>query len=154
MVYKLIDLGYAKELDQGSLASTFVGTLKYLVCAHWKIFMTIILIINVNDYYFNLFLLHFNLTKSCPAQYIICIIPELVPCQLKKKQTKNKTTVLAHQMMFYFHGLDRYLSSGYLSNVTHTYDQCLSWRCFQLLVLQPSTAQHLLSLADILDCLS
>lgn len=33
VVYKLIDLGYAKELDQGSLASTFVGTLKYLVCA-------------------------------------------------------------------------------------------------------------------------
>lgn len=30
VVYKLIDLGYAKELDQGSLASTFVGTLKYL----------------------------------------------------------------------------------------------------------------------------
>ena len=32
IVYKLIDLGYAKELDQGSLATTFVGTLKYLVC--------------------------------------------------------------------------------------------------------------------------
>lgn len=31
VVYKLIDLGYAKELDQGSLATTFVGTLKYLV---------------------------------------------------------------------------------------------------------------------------
>lgn len=30
VVYKLIDLGYAKELDQGSLATTFVGTLKYL----------------------------------------------------------------------------------------------------------------------------
>ncbi|XP_032238098.2 inhibitor of nuclear factor kappa-B kinase subunit beta isoform X2 [Nematostella vectensis] len=29
-VYKLIDLGYAKQLDQGSMASTFVGTLKYL----------------------------------------------------------------------------------------------------------------------------
>ena len=52
--------------------------------------MTIILIINVNDYYFNLFLLHFNLTKSCPAQYIICVIPELVPCQLKKAKQKTK----------------------------------------------------------------
>ena len=31
VVYKLIDLGYAKELDQGSLATTFVGTFKYLV---------------------------------------------------------------------------------------------------------------------------
>ncbi|XP_078366618.1 inhibitor of nuclear factor kappa-B kinase subunit alpha-like [Oculina patagonica] len=30
VVYKLIDLGYAKELDQGSLATTFVGTFKYL----------------------------------------------------------------------------------------------------------------------------
>lgn len=30
VVYKLIDLGYAKELDQGSMATTFVGTLKYL----------------------------------------------------------------------------------------------------------------------------
>ncbi|KAJ7381068.1 hypothetical protein OS493_004666 [Desmophyllum pertusum] len=30
VVYKLIDLGYAKELDQGSLATTFVGTLKYV----------------------------------------------------------------------------------------------------------------------------
>ncbi|XP_072037703.1 inhibitor of nuclear factor kappa-B kinase subunit alpha-like [Amphiura filiformis] len=29
-LYKLIDLGYAKELDQGSVASTFVGTLQYL----------------------------------------------------------------------------------------------------------------------------
>lgn len=33
-MYKLIDLGYAKELDQASLATTFVGTLKYLVCTY------------------------------------------------------------------------------------------------------------------------
>ena len=30
LLYKLIDLGYAKELDQSSLASSFVGTLQYL----------------------------------------------------------------------------------------------------------------------------
>ncbi|KAG8194837.1 hypothetical protein JTE90_017273 [Oedothorax gibbosus] len=30
VVYKLIDLGYAKELDQGSLCTSFVGTLQYL----------------------------------------------------------------------------------------------------------------------------
>ncbi|XP_062615186.1 inhibitor of nuclear factor kappa-B kinase subunit alpha-like [Saccostrea cucullata] len=29
-VYKLIDLGYAKELDQGSVCTSFVGTLQYL----------------------------------------------------------------------------------------------------------------------------
>lgn len=31
IVYKLIDLGYAKELDQGSVCTSFVGTLQYLV---------------------------------------------------------------------------------------------------------------------------
>ena len=30
VLYKLIDLGYAKELDQSSLCSSFVGTLQYL----------------------------------------------------------------------------------------------------------------------------
>eukprot|EP00058_Branchiostoma_floridae_P019240 XP_002604730.1 hypothetical protein BRAFLDRAFT_80298 [Branchiostoma floridae] len=30
VVYKLIDLGYAKDLDQGSVCSSFVGTLQYL----------------------------------------------------------------------------------------------------------------------------
>ncbi|XP_023233196.1 inhibitor of nuclear factor kappa-B kinase subunit alpha-like [Centruroides sculpturatus] len=30
IIYKLIDLGYAKELDQGSLCTSFVGTLQYL----------------------------------------------------------------------------------------------------------------------------
>ncbi|XP_064458455.1 inhibitor of nuclear factor kappa-B kinase subunit alpha-like [Ornithodoros turicata] len=30
VVYKLIDLGYAKELDQNSICSSFVGTLQYL----------------------------------------------------------------------------------------------------------------------------
>lgn len=30
ILYKLIDLGYAKELDQSSLCSSFVGTLQYL----------------------------------------------------------------------------------------------------------------------------
>ncbi|GBM09104.1 Inhibitor of nuclear factor kappa-B kinase subunit alpha [Araneus ventricosus] len=30
IVYKLIDLGYAKELDQGSFCTSFVGTLQYL----------------------------------------------------------------------------------------------------------------------------
>lgn len=30
VVYKLIDLGYAKELDQGSVCTSFVGTLQYL----------------------------------------------------------------------------------------------------------------------------
>jgi hypothetical protein len=30
-VYKIIDLGYAKELDQGSVCTSFVGTLQYLV---------------------------------------------------------------------------------------------------------------------------
>ncbi len=30
IVYKLIDLGYAKELGQSSLALSFVGTLAYL----------------------------------------------------------------------------------------------------------------------------
>lgn len=29
-VYKLIDLGYAKELDQSSVCTSFVGTLQYL----------------------------------------------------------------------------------------------------------------------------
>ena len=31
IVYKLIDLGYAKELDHGSVCTSFVGTLQYLV---------------------------------------------------------------------------------------------------------------------------
>ena len=31
MVYKIIDLGYAKDLDQGSLCTSFVGTPQYLV---------------------------------------------------------------------------------------------------------------------------
>lgn len=35
--YKLIDLGYAKELDQGSLCTSFVGTLQYLAP---ELFMT------------------------------------------------------------------------------------------------------------------
>ncbi|XP_061406710.1 inhibitor of nuclear factor kappa-B kinase subunit beta isoform X1 [Lethenteron reissneri] len=30
VIYKIIDLGYAKELDQGSLCTSFVGTLQYL----------------------------------------------------------------------------------------------------------------------------
>ena len=30
-MYKIIDLGYAKELDQGSVCTSFVGTLQYLV---------------------------------------------------------------------------------------------------------------------------
>lgn len=30
LVHKIIDLGYAKDLDQGSLCSSFVGTLQYL----------------------------------------------------------------------------------------------------------------------------
>jgi serine/threonine protein kinase len=30
IVYKLIDLGYAKELDQTSICTSFVGTLQYL----------------------------------------------------------------------------------------------------------------------------
>jgi len=29
-VYKLIDLGYAKELGQSSMALSFVGTLQYI----------------------------------------------------------------------------------------------------------------------------
>lgn len=31
IVYKLIDLGYAKDMDQGSVCTSFVGTLQYLV---------------------------------------------------------------------------------------------------------------------------
>lgn len=31
IVYKVIDLGYAKDLDQGSVCTSFVGTLQYLV---------------------------------------------------------------------------------------------------------------------------
>lgn len=31
LVHKLIDLGYAKDLDQGSVCTSFVGTLPYLV---------------------------------------------------------------------------------------------------------------------------
>lgn len=31
LVHKLIDLGYAKDLDQGSLCTSFVGTIQYLV---------------------------------------------------------------------------------------------------------------------------
>uniref|UniRef100_A0A3B4BJG8 Inhibitor of nuclear factor kappa-B kinase subunit alpha n=1 Tax=Periophthalmus magnuspinnatus TaxID=409849 RepID=A0A3B4BJG8_9GOBI len=30
-IHKIIDLGYAKDLDQGSLCTSFVGTLQYLV---------------------------------------------------------------------------------------------------------------------------
>lgn len=32
IVHKLIDLGYAKDLDQGNVCTSFVGTLQYLVC--------------------------------------------------------------------------------------------------------------------------
>lgn len=31
LIHKIIDLGYAKELDQSSLCTSFVGTLQYLV---------------------------------------------------------------------------------------------------------------------------
>lgn len=31
IIHKIIDLGYAKDLDQGSLCTSFVGTLQYLV---------------------------------------------------------------------------------------------------------------------------
>uniref|UniRef100_A0A3P8ZT61 Inhibitor of nuclear factor kappa-B kinase subunit alpha n=1 Tax=Esox lucius TaxID=8010 RepID=A0A3P8ZT61_ESOLU len=31
LIHKIIDLGYAKDLDQGSLCTSFVGTLQYLV---------------------------------------------------------------------------------------------------------------------------
>ena len=31
MIHKIIDLGYAKELDQSSMCTSFVGTLQYLV---------------------------------------------------------------------------------------------------------------------------
>ncbi|KAK3566086.1 hypothetical protein QTP86_025538 [Hemibagrus guttatus] len=34
LIHKIIDLGYAKELDQSSLCTSFVGTLQYLVI--WK----------------------------------------------------------------------------------------------------------------------
>lgn len=30
-IHKIIDLGYAKDVDQGSLCTSFVGTLQYLV---------------------------------------------------------------------------------------------------------------------------
>lgn len=30
-MHKIIDLGYAKDVDQGSLCTSFVGTLQYLV---------------------------------------------------------------------------------------------------------------------------
>ena len=43
VVYKIIDLGYAKQLDQESLATTFVGTLKYVVgiCYFYKLFLLV-----------------------------------------------------------------------------------------------------------------
>jgi inhibitor of nuclear factor kappa-B kinase subunit alpha len=31
IMHKIIDLGYAKDVDQGSLCTSFVGTLQYLV---------------------------------------------------------------------------------------------------------------------------
>lgn len=31
LIHKIIDLGYAKDLDQSSLCTSFVGTLQYLV---------------------------------------------------------------------------------------------------------------------------
>ena len=36
-VYKLIDLGYAKDLEQGSVCTSFVGTMQYLVSSNWFI---------------------------------------------------------------------------------------------------------------------
>lgn len=38
LVHKIIDLGYAKDLDQGSLCTSFVGTLQYLVSLYLSFF--------------------------------------------------------------------------------------------------------------------
>lgn len=49
LVHKIIDLGYAKDLDQGSLCTSFVGTLQYLVSAglelsHCKLLSLILIV--------------------------------------------------------------------------------------------------------------
>lgn len=36
ILYKVIDLGYAKELDQSSVCTSFVGTMQYLVSWRWQ----------------------------------------------------------------------------------------------------------------------
>lgn len=40
IMHKIIDLGYAKDVDQGSLCTSFVGTLQYLV-RHYYFFKCI-----------------------------------------------------------------------------------------------------------------
>lgn len=42
LIHKIIDLGYAKELDQGSLCTSFVGTLQYLVRNGAPVFASLI----------------------------------------------------------------------------------------------------------------
>ena len=37
VIYKVTDLGYAKHLDHTSVANSFVGTMKYVVCSFYKV---------------------------------------------------------------------------------------------------------------------
>lgn len=67
-VHKIIDLGYAKDLDQGSLCTSFVGTLQYLVSVVSQIYAFAV----------NVFLIYVkNQTLLLLTCLSVCQAPEL-----------------------------------------------------------------------------
>lgn len=59
LIHKIIDLGYAKELDQGSLCTSFVGTLQYLVRSGMSLLLSFPLVV--------LFVEHLVLPALCAS---------------------------------------------------------------------------------------
>lgn len=78
VVYKIIDLGYAKQLDQESLATTFVGTLKYVVGIYYfyRLFEVGFVGYGTSFFYLDLWPITFNTDgEIC---YLYAILKEVV----------------------------------------------------------------------------
>lgn len=78
VVYKIIDLGYAKQLDQESLATTFVGTLKYVVGIYcfYRLFEVGFVSYRTSFFYLDLWPITFNADgEIC---YLYAILKEVV----------------------------------------------------------------------------
>ena len=97
VIYKLIDLGYCKEMDASSLASSFVGTLQYLAP---ELFTSKSYTSSVDNWSFGL-LVHEILTGRRP------FLPNMSPAQwlplVAKKKTEDicaVTDVKTNQVVF------------------------------------------------------
>ncbi|TRY64214.1 hypothetical protein TCAL_00495 [Tigriopus californicus] len=87
-IYKLIDLGYAKELGQSSLALSFVGTLQYIAP---ELFLSQEYTKSV-DYWSLGFLSHEIMTGRRP------FLPNLSPAQwMEHVQKKSRRDICVHQ---------------------------------------------------------